>query len=191
MRQQVAGTIAGHGPTGALCVDFRRRGAVLRVATSGEDTRCGLNSADALSRSALAVLHLNGRFTALLNGLTLAAGLSAAQWQVLDTIGAGPQSVSGAARLLGITRQSVQRIADLLVDQGLAAYRDNPAHRRAKLLETTDAGKAVLTGIDPGLAELARRLCGELGGEDEFRRITEILGELSRALCAVGPQARS
>lgn len=163
----------------------------MRVAKYCEDARGGVTSVDALSRSALAVLHLNGRFTAELNRLTLAHGLSAAQWQVLNTIGTEPRPVSDVARLLGVTRQSVQRTSDVLVSRRLAAYRDNPAHRRAKLLEATDGGRAVLHGIEPGQAELTRRLCGELGGEDGFRKIIEVLGELSRALCAVAPQARS
>ncbi|MFD6416126.1 MarR family winged helix-turn-helix transcriptional regulator [Streptomyces sp. NPDC060194] len=146
-------------------------------------------SADALSRSALAVLHLHARFTAELNRLTLDAGLTAAQWQILHAIRAEPRSVSAVARLLGLTRQSVQRVADLLVGRGLAGYRDNPAHRRARLLAATEAGAAVLRGIDPGHTELARRLCGELGGAEEFRRVTGVLGELSRALAAVAPHA--
>ena len=41
---------------------------------------------------------------------------------------------------MGVTRQAVQRIADLLVERGLAEYRPNPAHRRAKLLACTEAG---------------------------------------------------
>ncbi|MBT2369784.1 MarR family transcriptional regulator [Streptomyces sp. ISL-10] len=150
-----------------------------------------MSSVDAFSRSALAVFHLNGRFGALLDRLTVPSGLSAAQWQVLGAVGDGPQSVSGTARLLGITRQSVQRIADLLVEQGLADYRPNPAHRRARLLVATDRGEAVLREIDAGHAELARRLCTELGGEEEFRRTTEVLRELSLALGAVVPHARS
>ncbi|SDM46735.1 DNA-binding transcriptional regulator, MarR family [Streptomyces wuyuanensis] len=163
---------------------------MLHVATSGEHDCGGVAAVDALSRSALAVLHLNGKFTAMFNSLTLVYGLSAAQWLILDTIRAEPRSVSEVARLLGVTRQSVQRTADLLVGQELAGYRDNPAHRRAKLLEATDNGRAVLHGVEPGHADLARRLCGELGGEDDLRRITEVLGELSRALCAVAPHAR-
>nr|WP_149183746.1 MarR family transcriptional regulator [Streptomyces sp. TRM49041] len=150
-----------------------------------------MGAVDALSRSALAVLHLNGRFMALLNQVTQPSGLSAAQWQVLDAVGGGPQSVSGIARLLGITRQSVQRLADLLVRQGLADYRDNPAHRRARLLVATELGEAALREVGPGHAELARQLCGELGGEEEFHRATEALRELSRALCTVAPHVSS
>ncbi|MFF8841927.1 MarR family winged helix-turn-helix transcriptional regulator [Streptomyces sp. NPDC015127] len=163
----------------------------MRVATSGEQIRDGMNSVDAFSRSALAVFHLNGRFGALLDQLTAPAGLSAAQWQVLGAVEDAPQPVSGIARLLGVTRQSVQRIADLLVAQQLADYRANPAHRRARLLVATERGQAVLREIDAGHAELARRLCLELGGEKEFGRTTEVLRELSLALGAVVPQARS
>jgi DNA-binding MarR family transcriptional regulator len=35
---------------------------------------------------------------------------------------------------MGLARQSVQRIADLLVDKSLAEYLPNPAHARAKLV---------------------------------------------------------
>src|SRR5687768_1571580 len=48
--------------------------------------------------------------------------------------------------LVGHTRQSVQRVADLLVADGLAQYHPNPAHRRAKLLQITTAGHRVLRG---------------------------------------------
>lgn len=48
-----------------------------------------------------------------------------------------PLPVIGIAREIGITRQNVQRTADILVEQGLAEYGPNPAHRRAKLLRPT------------------------------------------------------
>jgi DNA-binding MarR family transcriptional regulator len=150
-----------------------------------------MSAVDALSRSAVAVLHLNGRFVALFNELNQASGLSAAQWQVLDAVGARPRTVSDVARLLGTTRQSVQRLADLLVEQGLAAYRDNPAHRRARLLAATGAGEVALRDVGPGHAQLAQQLCEKLGGEAELRRTVETLSGLSRALCTVAPRVPS
>ena len=48
---------------------------------------------------------------------------------------------------LGLARQSVQRVADLLVERGWARFRDNPSHRRAKLLEPTDEGRAALVEL--------------------------------------------
>ncbi|MEU3061620.1 MarR family transcriptional regulator [Streptomyces subrutilus] len=144
--------------------------------------------AQAFSRAAVAVFRLNGRFTAALDRIALPSGLSAARWQILSTVAAEPQSVSAVARRVGTTRQSVQRIADVLVAQGLAAYRDNPAHRRAKLLAATERGAAAKREIDACLADLTRRLCERLGGEEEVRRTAEALWGLSGALSSLAAQ---
>ncbi|MBB4949427.1 DNA-binding MarR family transcriptional regulator [Kitasatospora gansuensis] len=88
----------------------------------------------------------------------------------------------GPVTTMGISRQSVQRIADLLVADGLAEYRPNPAHRRAKLPAPTEAGLAAVRRITPGRAELAARLSELLGGEAEFRRVADTLERLGQAL---------
>ncbi|WP_432197886.1 MarR family winged helix-turn-helix transcriptional regulator [Streptomyces sp. bgisy027] len=134
-----------------------------------------------LSRSALGVFRLNGQFLGVAEELARPSGLTAAWWQVLGAVLGEPLPVSGIARAMGITRQSVQRIADLLVDKGLAEYRPNPAHRRAKLLAPTDEGRAAVSRIDPGHAAFADRLAdamGEAGLADAVR----VLERLSKAL---------
>lgn len=69
-------------------------------------------------------------------------GLSAARAQLLDDLGArGPRSVSQIARSLALSRQAVQRVADDLVVRELAAYRRNPEHARAQLLDMTEQGR--------------------------------------------------
>ncbi|BDH09098.1 MarR family winged helix-turn-helix transcriptional regulator [Streptomyces hygroscopicus] len=135
-----------------------------------------------LSRTALAVFRLNGQFLSVADGLAGPAGLTAAWWQVLGAVLPEPLPVAGIARAMGITRQSVQRIADLLVERGLAEYRPNPAHRRAKLLASTDEGRAAIARITPGHAEFAARLGEQLGGPGDFHRVTAALEELSAAL---------
>ncbi|WP_405822009.1 helix-turn-helix domain-containing protein [Streptomyces sp. NBC_00838] len=141
--------------------------------------------ADMLSRSALTVFRLNGQFLAVADELAAPAGLTAAWWQVLGAVLPQPLPVSGIARAMGITRQSVQRIADLLVERGLAAYEPNPAHRRAKLLTPTAAGRAAVHGITPGHAALATRLARELG-ESDFAETVRVLERLSEAMDAIG-----
>ncbi|MFF8915020.1 MarR family winged helix-turn-helix transcriptional regulator [Streptomyces sp. NPDC015032] len=140
---------------------------------------------DALSRTALGAFRLNGQFLAVADELARPAGLTAAWWQVLGAVLAEPLSVSGIARVMGITRQSVQRIADLLVGKGLAEYLPNPAHRRAKLLRPTEEGRATISRIGPGHAEFAARLAQELG-EAEFAEAVRVLERLSVAIEAVG-----
>ncbi|MFE2272533.1 MarR family winged helix-turn-helix transcriptional regulator [Streptomyces lavendulae] len=139
---------------------------------------------DLLSGTALGVFHLNGQFLALSEELARPAGLTAAWWQVLGAVLHEPLPVAGIARAMGITRQSVQRVADLLVAKGLAAYAPNPAHRRAKLLRPTEEGRAAIARIDPGHADLATRLAVELGDE-AFAETTRALQRLSAALTAI------
>ncbi|MFF9775044.1 MarR family winged helix-turn-helix transcriptional regulator [Streptomyces sp. NPDC013978] len=136
---------------------------------------------DLLSRAALGVFRLNGQFLSVADELARPAGLTAAWWQVLGAVLPEPLPVAGVARTMGITRQSVQRVADLLVDRGLAVYVPNPAHRRAKLLTPTPAGRAAIERIDPGHADLAARLAQALG-EEEFAATVRALERLSGVL---------
>jgi DNA-binding MarR family transcriptional regulator len=82
---------------------------------------------------------------------------------------------------MGLTRQAVQRIADLLVERGLAAYADNPAHRRAKLLTPTPAGREAVAAINPSHRSAAKALVAELGA-DRLAQVLAGMHELSAAL---------
>lgn len=128
---------------------------------------------DALTDLVLPVFELNGEFLAAADMMTRPADLTPAWWQVLGATLDEPLPVAEIARRvgLGLARQSVQRVADLLVDRGWAVYLDNPAHRRAKLLEPTPDGRRVLgrlrgaqhawadaVGAEVGEAELAHAL---------------------------------
>lgn len=137
-----------------------------------------------LNRTALGVFRLNGQLLALSDELAKEAGLTAARWQVLGAVLREPQTVAGIARTMGITRQSVQRIADIMVEQGLAAYGPNPAHRRAKLLHVTEEGRAAIAKINPGHAWMADRLAEALGAE-QFAETARVLEQFSRALDSI------
>jgi DNA-binding MarR family transcriptional regulator len=142
-----------------------------------------------LSRSALGVFRLNGQFLAVAEELARPAGLTAAWWQVLGAVLGEPLPVSGIARAMGITRQSVQRIADLLVERGLAEYRANPAHRRAKLLAPTAEGRAAVARVGPGHTAYADRLA-EAFGAARLAEAVEVLEGLSGVLDELGPPDR-
>ncbi|MFI7236499.1 MarR family winged helix-turn-helix transcriptional regulator [Streptomyces cyaneofuscatus] len=134
-----------------------------------------------LSRAALTVFRLNGQFLGVAEELAKPGGLTAAWWQVLGAVLPEPLPVAGIARTMGITRQSVQRIADLLVGRGLAEYVENPAHRRAKLLRPTAAGRDAVARITPSHAEFAARLAAELGAEG-FAEAVGVLERLTGAM---------
>ena len=136
---------------------------------------------DLLSAASIATFRLNGQFLALAEDLARPAGLTAAWWQVLGAVLGGPLPVAGIAREMGLARQSVQRIADILVERGLAEYRDNPAHRRAKLLVPTEAGRAAIGRIGPGHADAAGRLAAAFG-DKALADAVDTLRALSAAL---------
>lgn len=145
---------------------------------------------DLLSRVALTVFRLNGQLLSLAEDMARPVGLTAARWQVLGAVLDEPLPVAGIARQMGITRQSVQRIANILVDEGLAEYVPNPAHRRAKLVRPTDAGRKAVARIDPAHAAVADRLANELG-VDTFRETLDTLTRLSEAFDSIQEESPS
>ena len=140
-----------------------------------------------LSATTKKVFELNGQFLEIGEDLARPIGLTAALWQVLAAVLRQPLPVVGIARTIGITRQSVQRTADILVQQGLAEYGPNPAHRRAKLLHPTPDGLAAVRRITPAHAALGQRLADEVG-LDELVRTVQTLTRLSDALTSLMAQ---
>ncbi|HEY7819061.1 MAG TPA: MarR family transcriptional regulator [Vicinamibacteria bacterium] len=67
---------------------------------------------------------------------------SRARWEVLVAVGAG-RTVPQIARRMGMARQSVQRVADLLAEARLVRFEPNPEHRRSPIARPTDEGLRV------------------------------------------------
>ncbi|MGH8915776.1 MAG: MarR family winged helix-turn-helix transcriptional regulator [Acidimicrobiia bacterium] len=124
---------------------------------------------EAFTTLVVQVAALGGRLTEIGEELARHGGLTLARWVVLDAVAAEPATVAQIGRMRGLARQSVQRTADLVVEEGFATYIDNPAHRRAKLLTLSERGResvrvitvrqkrwADAVGAEVGLAELER-----------------------------------
>lgn len=131
---------------------------------------------DAFAEFAISVLRLAGPLTVAGDILAKPSGQTSARWQVLAASDHGPMSVADAARALGLARQGVQRIADLLAEEGLIAYEDNPAHQRAKLMTLTRRGENALKEIKQRQAIWANRLGADLG-EDRLRQASALIAE--------------
>jgi DNA-binding MarR family transcriptional regulator len=138
----------------------------------------------------LTTFRLNARLLEVAQELGSKGGLTAAWWQVLGGILDQPRSVAGIGRRMGMTRQGVQRVADLLVERGLAEYRPNPDHRRAKLLACTEAGYWAIRRISLVQHPFANKLGAELGTEElraalaTMRRLVAILEGLDEVASA-------
>jgi len=123
-------------------------------------------SGDVLTDVVMRTFRLYGAFLEAAETMTKPVGLTAAWWQVLGAVLREPLSVSGIAREMGLTRQSVQRITDLLVDKGLAEYLPNPAHQRAKLVRPTEEGYAAIARLREAQYEWANRVSAQVSLED-------------------------
>ena len=68
---------------------------------------------------------------------------TSARWRILGNIEPCPLTVSQIAKQTGYTRQSIQRLADELVDEGLANY-ESAIDRRTKNVCITEKGRELL-----------------------------------------------
>jgi DNA-binding MarR family transcriptional regulator len=136
---------------------------------------------DPLGRFALNIFWINGLLLRTGDRLTQSIGQSSARWQVLGRVGYQPQTVAQIARDMGHARQSVQRVADVLAKEGLVVYQNNPANRRASLLELTPHGVAILRMISSLNEEWTRHIMTRLNPE-QLDAVADALEEIARIL---------
>ena len=143
--------------------------------------RLRTSAGDAFSGVVIRLIRLQGFLTDAGDELARPAGQTSARWQVLAAIEAAPATVADIARTLTLARQSVQRVADALADQGIVEYVDNPRHRRAKLVSMTPAGRAALAAIQARQRGWADEIGAELG-EADLKRLSALLDRVLGAV---------
>jgi DNA-binding MarR family transcriptional regulator len=136
---------------------------------------------DAFTALISQVVQLIRLFSVAGEALAKPAGQTLARWLVLESIDPAPATVAQIARTMHLARQSVQRLADVLVRDGFAVYEDNPAHRRAKLLRPTPEGRSALRAIQAAQRVWADRLGAELG-EAELQQASAVLDRVLQTL---------
>ncbi|MEQ8312903.1 MAG: MarR family transcriptional regulator [Gammaproteobacteria bacterium] len=93
----------------------------------------------------LSLFRLNGLLIAEGDAMTEKLGLTHARWKVIGAIALSSSglTVPGIARVLGQSRQAVQRITDVMLEDGLVHYVPNPKHKRSMLVTLSDEGKDI------------------------------------------------
>lgn len=131
------------------------------------------------------VLRLHGRLIVAGDALMAELGLSSARWQVLGTVAAAPRplTVPDLARILGQSRQSLQRLVNEMADDGLLRLADNPAHRRSPHVEPTEAGRRLHGEVEarriPWIEGIAAKL-GEVDAAAATRALAALRAVLER-----------
>ena len=132
------------------------------------------------------IYELAGRLREHGEAIAATVGQSQARWQVLSAASGAPQTVPQIARVLGVTRQNVQRIADLLVAEGAAEYRANPDHKASPHLILTRRGRATFEQLMRAAAGYHARLARKLA-PSELAALQRGLRRLFDALDGIDP----
>jgi DNA-binding MarR family transcriptional regulator len=112
------------------------------------------------------IFELAGRFRDQGEAIARAVGQTQARWQVMSAASTDPRTVPQIARRLGVTRQNVQRIADLLVAENWATFETNPDHRGSPFLVLNKRGQAALAAITRAATKSHAALARRLGNSD-------------------------
>ena len=142
---------------------------------------------DIFSDLIVMVFRLNGRLIEAGNRLVGDIGLTSAWWQVLGALALSPAPlpVAHIARNMGLARQSVQRIADLLAEKGLVRFEANPHHQRAKLVVLTAEGAAAVRAAQERQRPWARAMATGLTME-RIAAALETLTHMDQHLAKAG-----
>jgi DNA-binding MarR family transcriptional regulator len=133
------------------------------------------------------VYELAGRLRERGEAIAQAIGQTQARWQVLSAASAEPKTVPQIARRLGVSRQNVQRISDLLVAEQSASFEDNPDHRGSPFLILSKRGRDALERLTRTAAEQHARLARKLPANEiasihrSLRRLLAATAELETA----------
>lgn len=127
------------------------------------------------------VFRVNGLLLSAGDRLAQPSGLTSARWQVLGVVDHEPTTVAQVARVMGLTRQTVQQTANALAGEGMVVFRDNPADRRARLMVLTPRGRTALRQVERRQATWANRVADRLS-VDELRATTGVLRDLGDLL---------
>lgn len=129
------------------------------------------------------VYQLAGLSRHTAEGIARAEGQSTARWHVLSVLSERPITVSDAARRLGLARQSVQRVVNELMAEGLVVRSDNPDDARAPLVRLSDAGRETLGRLNAaGDRHRGRLLAGTDLDAASLSRARTVVRELIRML---------
>ena len=129
----------------------------------------------------LETFKFNGLLIAAGDGLTKELGLTSALWQVLGAVRETPLPMAQIARNMGLSRQGVRRSANILLKKKLIQFKDNPDHKRAKLVVPTSSGRKVLNRLEKIQVQWSNCVSQEFSTE-ELTKVSNTIKALGEKL---------
>jgi len=141
---------------------------------------------NALTELILETFRLNGQLLEAGDRLTAPLGLTSARWQVLGAIETEgrPLTVAQIGRRMGLSRQAVQRIVNDLKILRFVTLKDNPDHKRARLVALTPSCVETMNKLDETQARWANELAEEFS-ETALKRATRLLSDIFERCAAI------
>jgi DNA-binding MarR family transcriptional regulator len=103
-------------------------------------------------------------------------------WSVLRLLKVnGAQTVPQIARYRYVPRQSVQKLANEMLADGVIELVNNPAHKRSKLLRLTPKGEVVFQQMSDRIATLSETLV-EQGDAAQLQNAVDVVKHLHEQL---------
>ncbi len=125
--------------------------------------------------------RLYSRINATGDILSAGTGLTSARWRVLGSVLPMPKSVAQVARERGLTRQSVQQIANSLVRDGFAKFEDNNRHKSSKLLTPTERGRKVVLALNERSVAWMNKVAASFAHKD-LKTTLDVMAKLREQL---------
>jgi DNA-binding MarR family transcriptional regulator len=100
---------------------------------------------------------------------------------LLDLRKYGPLTVPDLARRREVSRQFIQATVNPLLEEGVLEARDNPAHRRSKLIVLTEAGTQLIRQVMKKEGAFMNGIALDLDA-DEIRQAAETLARVEKLI---------
>jgi DNA-binding MarR family transcriptional regulator len=138
-----------------------------------------MNKGEKMVALTLAVRSVFNRLKALGDELHGDLEITTAMRAVMETLSeAGPMTVPQIAKLKSVTRQHIQLLVDALAEAGLAAVKENPAHRRSSLIVLTEKGRRAFAKMRAREAPIVDELAASFDAQ-ELERAVAVLARLA------------
>lgn len=103
-------------------------------------------------------------------------------WSVLRLLKVnGAQTVPQIARYRYVPRQSVQKLVNEMLEDGVIEFVNNPAHKRSKLMRLTPKGETVFAELSDRIALLSETLAAQKNVE-QLQDAVDIVKQLHQQL---------
>jgi len=98
----------------------------------------------------------------------------------LTALAGGADDASQLVNEMGVTKQAISKLVDLVVASGFVDRETNPADRRRTVLRLTAKGRKAVDVIEQAVQSTEQEFAAELGPAS-VKELTQTLGQLARS----------